>query len=155
VLRRLRPRLTYANVVSTLCLFVLLGGTAWAVAANSVGTKQLKDGAVTTPKLRDRAVTQAKLGPLGDVRLVTFDGSGWANHGDGYAAAGYFRDRSGLIHLRGAVEGSGPEIFRLPRGFRPRGGARRFGEVTIRESGAVRAAGDAELLSLDGIVFRP
>jgi hypothetical protein len=154
VLRRLRQRLTYANVVSTLCLFVLLGGTAWAVAANSIGTKQLKDGAVTSPKLRDRSVTQAKLAPVGEVRLVTFGGSGWANRGEGYAPAGYFRDRSGLTHLQGAVQGSGPEIFRLPRRFRPRG-ARRFGEVTIRENGAVRATGDAELLSLDGIVFRP
>lgn len=155
MLRRLRQHLTYANVVSTLCLFVLLGGTAWAVAANSVGTTQLKDGAVTTPKLRDRAVTQAKLAPMGEVRLVTFGGSGWANRGEGYAAAGYFKDRSGLVHLQGAVQGSGPEIFRLPRGLSPRGGARRFGAVTIRRNGAVRAAGDAELLSLDGIVFRP
>lgn len=31
MLSRLRSKLTYANVVSTLCLFLLLGGsTAWA-----------------------------------------------------------------------------------------------------------------------------
>jgi hypothetical protein len=28
VFRRFRPRLTYANVVSTACLFILLGGGA-------------------------------------------------------------------------------------------------------------------------------
>ena len=35
-----RPRLSYANVVSTLCLFLLLGGGAYAatkLAKNSVG----------------------------------------------------------------------------------------------------------------------
>ena len=61
MLRRLRLRLTYANVVSTLCLFILLGGTAWAVAANSVGTAQLKDGAVTNPKLAVNAVGTGKV----------------------------------------------------------------------------------------------
>ena len=60
-MRRLRPRLTYANVVSTLCLFILLGGTAWAVAANSVGTTQLKKGAVTNPKLAANAVGTGKV----------------------------------------------------------------------------------------------
>jgi hypothetical protein len=60
-MRRFRPRLTYANVVSTLCLFILLGGTAWAVAANSVGTAQLKNGAVTNPKIAANAVGTGKV----------------------------------------------------------------------------------------------
>jgi hypothetical protein len=50
----LRERLTYANVVATLCLFLLLGGGAYAATqlpANSVGTKQIKDRAVTGEKL--------------------------------------------------------------------------------------------------------
>jgi hypothetical protein len=58
---QLRPRLTYANVMATLGVFLALGGSAWAVAANSIGTKALKAGAVTTPKIRNRAVTEAKL----------------------------------------------------------------------------------------------
>jgi hypothetical protein len=52
---RFRPRLTYANVVSTICLFVLLGGGAYAATelpANSVGTKQLKKNAVTLKKIK-------------------------------------------------------------------------------------------------------
>lgn len=51
---RFRPRLTYANVVSTTCLFIVLGGGAYAATQlpqNSVGTKQLKQYAVTPPKL--------------------------------------------------------------------------------------------------------
>lgn len=61
---RLRGKLTYANVVSSLCLFLLLGGGA-AVAAglakNSVGTKQLKKNAVTTVKVKNEAITEAKI----------------------------------------------------------------------------------------------
>jgi hypothetical protein len=56
-------RLTFANVLSVIALFVALGGTAVAasLAANSVGTKQLKDQAVTTSKIKDGAVTGAKV----------------------------------------------------------------------------------------------
>ena len=42
---KLRGKLTYANVVSTLCLFLLLGGGAYAAThlkKNSVGTGQNK-----------------------------------------------------------------------------------------------------------------
>lgn len=61
----LRGKLTYANAVSSLCLFLLLGGGA-AVAAsqlakNSVGPKQLKKNAVTTVKIKNGAVTEAKI----------------------------------------------------------------------------------------------
>ena len=51
-----RPRLTYANVMSTLCMFVVLGGGAYAAATlpkNSVGAKQLRRGAVNSTKVRD------------------------------------------------------------------------------------------------------
>src|SRR5438094_4993711 len=33
MLRKLHSRIAYANVISTLCLFVLLGGAAWAALA--------------------------------------------------------------------------------------------------------------------------
>jgi len=64
-MRAVRRNLTYANVVSTLCLFLLLGGGA-AVAAeklrkNSVGSKQLRKGAVTSAKIRGGAVTGEKI----------------------------------------------------------------------------------------------
>lgn len=60
----MRPKLTYANVMSTLCFFLLLGGGAYAAAhlpKNSVGMKQLKKNAVTTAKIKDEAVTAAKV----------------------------------------------------------------------------------------------
>jgi hypothetical protein len=67
VLSRIRPKLTYANVVSTMCLFLLLGGGgAWAaakLAKNSVGTAQLKNGAVTGSKVANGSLTADDLSP--------------------------------------------------------------------------------------------
>jgi hypothetical protein len=55
-----RRRLTYANVVATLALFLALGGGAvWA--AGRIGTKNLKAGAVTAGKIKRNAVTSAKI----------------------------------------------------------------------------------------------
>ena len=71
-MKRLRGHLTYANVVSTLCLFLVLGGgAAYAVTTvlpkNSVGTKQLKKGAVTPAKLSEasKATLTGPEGPRG------------------------------------------------------------------------------------------
>lgn len=58
-----RPKLNYANVIATIALFVALGGAAVAAGLpkNSVGTKQLKPGAVTTSDLHRNAVTSGKI----------------------------------------------------------------------------------------------
>jgi len=72
-MRRLKGKLTYANVISTLCLFLLLGGGAAFAASklgkNSVGTKQIKNGAVTGIKIKKRTITgtQVNLAKLGTV----------------------------------------------------------------------------------------
>ncbi|MBS1870110.1 MAG: hypothetical protein JSS99_10625 [Actinobacteria bacterium] len=57
----IRPRLSYANVMSTLAVFLALGGTSYAVARNSIGTRELKDNAVTSRKVRDGAIGRADL----------------------------------------------------------------------------------------------
>lgn len=57
---RLRcPR--YADITATLALLIAMGGTAYA--ANTVGTSDIIDQAVTTPKIADEAVTSAKIAP--------------------------------------------------------------------------------------------
>lgn len=62
---RAARRLSYANVVSTLALFIAIGATsAYAanqLAAKSVGEKQLRPGAVTAEKIRKNAVTAPKI----------------------------------------------------------------------------------------------
>ena len=61
----IRKRLTYANVMSSLAVFLVLGGaTAFAakqLGKNTVGTKQLKAKAVTTAKIKKEAVTTNKI----------------------------------------------------------------------------------------------
>jgi hypothetical protein len=56
-MEKLRAKLTYANVIATLALFLALGGGAAYAASslekNSVGTKQLKRNAVTAAKVKD------------------------------------------------------------------------------------------------------
>ncbi len=74
-MNRLRSKLTYSNVISTICLFLLVGGGT-AVAAGhlgkaSVGAKQLKPNSVTKAKLKNGAVTGPKIanGAVGGANL--------------------------------------------------------------------------------------
>lgn len=65
---RLRPKLTYANVVASLALLLALaGGTAYAATQmlpkNSVGTRQLKNGAVTKAKIAPGVLGTAAAAP--------------------------------------------------------------------------------------------
>jgi hypothetical protein len=163
-------------VVACVALAVALSGTGYAalkLPKNSVGPKQLRNGAVTNRKLARRAVTAAKVAPnaltgaqiaestLGLVqnathaagadtaktatsattaqslaapeafRLVGAAGqpqfqNSWMNNPTttfGYPA-GFYKDREGIVHLRGRiVGGSGNNIiFRLPPGYRPAAG---------------------------------
>jgi hypothetical protein len=66
-----RPSLSYANVTATLALFVALGGVSWAaieLPARSVGSAQLRDGAVnqrTLSKQVRRKLEQGRGGERG------------------------------------------------------------------------------------------
>lgn len=61
-----RPRLTYANIVATLALFLALGGGA-AFAASKITSGEIAKGAIKTADLHQRAVTSGKLA-VGAVR---------------------------------------------------------------------------------------
>lgn len=62
---RLRDRLTYANVMATIAVFVALGGTSYALTLprNSVGPAQLRTGAVRSIDVQNRSLQ------LGDLSL--------------------------------------------------------------------------------------
>ncbi len=57
MIRRLKP--SPAMVVALLALFVSLGGVSYA--ATKIGTRQIKNGAVTAKKLHKNAVTTKKI----------------------------------------------------------------------------------------------
>ena len=64
-MKRFRPRLSYANVIASLALFIALSGVAVAAGLpnNSVGPNQIKKGAVTAKAIRKQAVTAGKIAP--------------------------------------------------------------------------------------------
>ncbi len=76
-MNRIRSRLTYANVVATMALFIAVGGaTAFAAVQlkkNSVGTKQIKVGAITGAKVKEGTITGNKIdtATLGTVPSAT------------------------------------------------------------------------------------
>lgn len=97
-MRALRSKLTYANVISTLCLFMLLGGGAYAASrlpAKSVGSKQLKNGAVTGRKIRKASIEAIKLTPLAMMTLKGAKGAKGATGAKGAAGAKGERGPSG------------------------------------------------------------
>lgn len=61
----LRKRLTFANLTSTLALFVALGGTSYA--AISVGSAEIRTGAVGASEIRTNAVgkSETRTGAIG------------------------------------------------------------------------------------------
>jgi hypothetical protein len=93
----------------------------------------------------------------------------WENYGHGYASVGYWRDRTGVVHLQGVagphVGGfgdTGPVVFYLPEGYRP-AATREFpanqsgnlSYVDVQHDGAVKLGHSSIPVALDGISFRP
>jgi hypothetical protein len=82
--KRVRTKLTYANVMATVGVFLAMGGGAVAathLGRNSVGSAQLKTAAVTGAKVKDHSLTGA------DVVASTLGKVPGAGHADSAAAA--------------------------------------------------------------------
>ena len=92
---------------------------------------------------------------------------GWVNYGGGYNGAGFFRDRQGIVHLRGLVRGGSTgynaTIFVLPGGYRPAAreliavctSENTIGRVDIMTDGRVVPSRVSNAwVSLDNITFR-
>jgi hypothetical protein len=77
MLSRLRARLTYANVMATLAVFIALGGSSYAaleLPKKSVGSKHIKKSSVGSQHIKRNAVTSAKVKP-GSLLMSDFKAS--------------------------------------------------------------------------------
>jgi hypothetical protein len=122
-MKKIRGKLTYANVIATLALFlVLTGGAAYAAShlgKNSVGTKQLKKNSVTSAKIKKEAVTGAKikLSSVGKVPSASrADTAGDAGTLQGHAASAFMQGGGQFFSARRelAIGESGVLLFNLP-----------------------------------------
>ncbi len=87
----LRARLTYANVVATLALFIALGGTSVAASSLISGSK-IKKGSIPADRIKTHSLTSAQVdvAKLGTVpHASTADGAGHAAAADSATTAGH------------------------------------------------------------------
>jgi hypothetical protein len=168
----LRSRLSFANVMSAVAVFIALGGSAWAISANSVGTKQIKRSAVRSSDIKNggaKAVDLATepthiIGQPGEPPFL----NGWVNSDTtNFRPAGFFKDSFGVVHLQWMVEdGTAGAMFQLPDGYTS-GKGQYFsaslpndaaaGEIIVSFNGTVSRNGfiaPSDAISLEGISFR-
>jgi len=130
MLRRLGRRLTFANVVSALALFIALGGASYAalrLPKNSVGTRQIKNNAVTGPKIKAGSVGSSDLSTSVRSQLLT---AGMPGPAGSTGVAGPKGDTGST----GPAGAPGPLLDKLPSGKTLRG--------TFAASGVAAAAGE-------------
>lgn len=89
-MRSRRSHLSYANVMASIAVFIALGGGAYAafkLPANSVGSKQLRSGAVTPAKVAPATVRlfKGQKGDKGDTGPQGAPGNAGVNGQDGAA----------------------------------------------------------------------
>jgi hypothetical protein len=58
--QKIRKRITYANVMSSIAVFLVLGGAS-AYAAKKIGSNEIKGNSITTGKIKKEAVSASKL----------------------------------------------------------------------------------------------
>ena len=88
-----RARLTYANLMSSIAVFIALGGVSYAalkLPKNSVGTKQIKNRAVTKSKLDPLLASSlaGQTGPRGLVGPIGPTGNAGAQGPEGQGRSG-------------------------------------------------------------------
>lgn len=59
-MKQIRKRLTYANVMSSIAVFLVLG-SATAFAASKIGGNEIKANAISTGKIKKEAITASKI----------------------------------------------------------------------------------------------
>lgn len=59
-MKQIRKRITYANVMSSIAVFLVLGGAS-AYAAKKIGSNEIKGNSITTGKIKKNAITTSKI----------------------------------------------------------------------------------------------
>ena len=59
-MKKIRKRITYANVMSSIAVFLVLGGAS-AYAAKKIGSNEIKGNSITTGKIKKEAVSTSKI----------------------------------------------------------------------------------------------
>jgi hypothetical protein len=126
-MRRMRRHLTYANVMATLAVFLVLGGGAYAafhLPRNSVRSRNIVNGQVRQQDLaKPPPFKSAGLKGNTVPGVCTSTPNQWASSSPGsYGPVGFYRDLDGIVHLTGIPMYCNPPsdvIFRLPPGYRP------------------------------------
>jgi hypothetical protein len=74
-LNQIRKRLTYANVMSSLAVFLILGGATAFAAVKKIGANEIKANSIKTGKIVKEAVTSGKLKNLAVIEGKIADGA--------------------------------------------------------------------------------
>ena len=59
-MKQIRKRVTYANVMSSIAVFLVLGGAS-AYAAKKIGSNEIKGNSITTGKIKKEAISASKI----------------------------------------------------------------------------------------------
>jgi hypothetical protein len=172
LLAGIRSRLTYANVMATIAVFIALGGGAYAAFSlprNSVKSKHIVNHQVKAKDLVKPAAVKSAGLPTNESGSCAESPGEWAEFDpDSRGRLGYYRDVDGVVHLNGAAVDCSTDdiIFHLPPGFRPRNpfeaaiGLRNNGPPVsvdiVRATGEVNVitAADGDIYKLDPVSFR-
>jgi hypothetical protein len=139
-LDRIRPRLTYANVMVTVLAFVVIAGGTAAAALVITSNSQVGRDTISghKPPHGDHPNLVAGSVNSTDLAQTSFHNSGLPVDGSGNCGSGtftgwkslldepvrYYRDLQGRVYLQGFAErcgtpANGDTAFHLPAGFRP------------------------------------
>lgn len=138
---------------------VVLDSGGIAVDASQGGSFRLRDESATTIALGSQGLEMDE-GWIAPSLL-----NSWVNYGGAFETAGYRKDASGYVHLKGLVKSGTANtiIFTLPAGYRPieqgmfavNSGAAAFGRIDLTTGGDVTMnSGSTTWLSLSGINFK-
>src|SRR5439155_10908263 len=158
MIRRLQGRLTYANVTATIALFIALGGTSYAalrLPRNSVGSAQIRAGAVRSSEVKDRSLALRDLSPQARSALRGSAGPMGPQGPAGAPATRYFAvmNANGTLARGNATSGgSGGSTGNYVIGFPERVSACAYSATLGSADGSAVPAGHATVREADGRV---